>query len=243
MFSARKSALSLVAGAFAALVATHAGAATYKVYDQFNVSGGAITAADFAFGYLPGSETFAGTLTAFTRFDTACAGNPNFQCAATFSGDTTPGVYKAPGAYATGTVVFEPGELNLHTGPGGESAGVQFIAPTAGSYRFKGGFSLNDHSPTGVSLAAFVGTASQFSTSLGGGLGASHLIDFTADLDAGERVTFLVGPGQSYSNDSTGLTLAVTTGVPEPSAWAMMIMGFGGAGALLRGRRGRRLAA
>lgn len=33
------------------------------------------------------------------------------------------------------------------------------------------------------------------------------------------------------------------TAVPEPATWALMIVGFGGAGAMIRSRRGRRLAA
>jgi hypothetical protein len=36
-------------------------------------------------------------------------------------------------------------------------------------------------------------------------------------------------------NDSTGL--AVTVSVPEPASWALMIGGFGMAGAMLRRRR------
>jgi len=236
MTKLRNSAVGLVVGAVAALAASGAGAATYKVYDQFNIAGGAVTAADFAFGYLPGGQTFSGALTGFTRFDTACAGDANVQCAATFSGDTTPGVYKTAGAYTTGTVVFEPGELNLHSGPSGEAAGVQFIAPTAGLYAFKGAFSLNDTNPSGVSLAAFVGTASQFAANLSGGLGTTYLIDFDAQLAAGDRVTFLLGPNGTYANDSTGFTLSVSEGVPEPTTWALMIMGFAGAGVMLRRR-------
>ena len=238
----RKSALGLALGAAAALAASSAGAVTYKVYDQFNIAagGGSITAANFAFGYLPGGDTFSGALTSFSRFDTACNGSVDYQCAATFSGDTTPGVYKAAGAHATGTVRFEPGELNLHTGASGEAAGVQFIAPVAGLYTFKGVFSVNDiDNPGGVALSAFVGTDSEFSSTLAGPLGTSSLFNFTAELAADERVTFLVGRNGSYANDSTGFALTVSTGaVPEPSAWAMMILGFGGAGALLRRRRG-----
>lgn len=40
----------------------------------------------------------------------------------------------------------------------------------------------------------------------------------------------------------TGRANAITTVVPEPGTWALMIMGFGGAGAMLRSRR-RSLAA
>ena len=234
MFSFGKSLAGLLAGAAGALAASSAGAVTFKAYDQFNIAAGAVTAPDFAVGYLDAAATFTGALTDFTRFETACAGNAAIQCAATLGGDATPGVYKASGAYASGTTVFDPGELNLHPGPGGQRAGVQFVAPTAGTYRFQGSFSLNDTSPTGVALAGYVGTASAFAASLGGGLGATYLFDFEADLAADERVTFLVGPDGTYAYDSTGLVLNVSTGVPEPAAWAMMILGFGMAGGLFR---------
>jgi hypothetical protein len=39
-----------------------------------------------------------------------------------------------------------------------------------------------------------------------------------------------------YVANSYG-TLAVTNGVPEPAAWTMMIVGFGGIGAMMRRRR------
>ena len=41
------------------------------------------------------------------------------------------------------------------------------------------------------------------------------------------------------TNDDTGLTSTDSQvgGVPEPATWAMMLVGFGGMGALLRGRR------
>ncbi|MDP3852663.1 PEPxxWA-CTERM sorting domain-containing protein [Phenylobacterium sp.] len=221
-----------------------AGAATYSAYDQFNVAGGAITATDFAFGYLPGGDTFGGALTAFTRFDTNCAGNVNFQCAATFSGDTTPGVYKAAGSHATGTVVFQPGELNLHPGSQGELTAVQFIAPIAGLYSFSGTFSINDLYPNSVSLLTYVGGTNTHSSTLSGGFGSSYAINFDANLAAAQRVTFLVGPNGAYNNDSTGFALTVSAGgVPEPATWAMMILGFAGTGVALRRQKAIRAAA
>ena len=58
-------------------------------------------------------------------------------------------------------------------------------------------------------------------------------------------------PGVAYLANSVGVISFARThpnaapldsapgGVPEPAAWALMILGFGGAGALLRQRRGR----
>jgi hypothetical protein len=75
------------------------------------------------------------------------------------------------------------------------------------------------------------------------------------------HATYLLGPG---SYDVTGLAIqspfgagaaaielgavdglagGVGNGVPEPATWAMMLMGFGGLGALLRRRRASAIAA
>jgi len=45
-------------------------------------------------------------------------------------------------------------------------------------------------------------------------------------------------PFSGYVAHSVG-TITMQNGVPEPAAWTMMILGFGGVGALLRQRRGR----
>jgi PEP-CTERM motif len=50
----------------------------------------------------------------------------------------------------------------------------------------------------------------------------------------------LVVSGTSGANGSYAGTVSFTPSVgavPEPAAWALMIMGFGGAGAMLRRRR------
>ncbi|MCW5759940.1 MAG: FxDxF family PEP-CTERM protein [Phenylobacterium sp.] len=45
------------------------------------------------------------------------------------------------------------------------------------------------------------------------------------------------GGGAAYTAMLTFMPAATVPGVPEPAGWAMMIAGFGGAGAVLRGRR------
>jgi hypothetical protein len=40
----------------------------------------------------------------------------------------------------------------------------------------------------------------------------------------------------NYYYDSTGLSASITA-VPEPATWAMMIIGFGAAGSMIRRRR------
>ena len=45
------------------------------------------------------------------------------------------------------------------------------------------------------------------------------------------------------TGDNTSFIDKVSAGVPEPASWALMILGFGGAGAALRRRRGQAVSA
>lgn len=214
------------------LAASPAAAVTYSAYDQFAISDGVITAANFAFGYASSAYAGADAISSFTTIQAQCVGDINLQCA---SSGGLPGVFKTAGAYVSGTSFFEPGELNLHPGYGNEFAIVQFIAPISGMYNFAGAFSANDTSPNSVDIAAYVSGVSQIANARGA-------FNFDTALTAGQKVSFAVGAAGNYTYDSTGLALNVTGpdpvgGVPEPTSWALMILGFGGAGAALRRRR------
>jgi hypothetical protein len=224
--------------AAAALIAGPAAAASYSVYDQFAVSGGVITAADFAFGYAGSTYAGADTITAFETIETPCAGDANLQCARSANGSS---VVKASGAYdPAGTPFFDAGELNLHPGAGNETTVVQFIVPISGLYSFAGAFTANDTSPNSIGAAAYVAGVSQIANARGS-------FSFDANLTAGQKVSFALGSAGDYTFDSTGFALNVTGpdasgGIPEPETWALMILGFAGAGATLRARRRATLA-
>ena len=66
---------------------------------------------------------------------------------------------------------------------------------------------------------------------------AAGFYGFTSDLGV-RSVTFSSGPGESFDLDNLrfGSALAIA-GVPEPASWALMILGFGGAGMAIRRRR------
>jgi hypothetical protein len=100
---------------------------------------------------------------------------------------------------------------------------------------------------TNATFAGAGGSGAVFGTQPGGGTVTytSDFVDFT-DQTAGDFSIGLTGitPGFSasaWTADSVGSFASdsanVGNGVPEPATWAMMIVGFGGVGVLMRRRR------
>lgn len=88
------------------------------------------------------------------------------------------------------------------------------------------------------------GVGGPFSFSLSKNGGATGLVDsasLNTFLEAGAYVLTITG--FSYGNAQYGGNTTVTSVVPEPAAWAMMIGGFAGVGGLMRARRQRVAAA
>jgi hypothetical protein len=145
------------------------------------------------------------------------------------------------------SVVHPNNVLNLH--PGGSQNGsmtggddidtvVRFTAQTGGSYSFNGFFQALDTNPTGVRIKAGGNAVNISGSALQNTLqpGAPTNFAFNSLLAQGDTVDFVVNRLNNYGNDSTGLSLSVAL-VPEPATWAMMIIGFGAAGSMIRRRR------
>ena len=66
--------------------------------------------------------------------------------------------------------------------------------------------------------------------------GSKRLRVFRGYLDGGLSKVFIADADQNYANNFGGVSLRITA-VPEPSTWALAIMGFGMAGAMLRRRK------
>ncbi len=60
--------------------------------------------------------------------------------------------------------------------------------------------------------------------------GQSETFGGTVSLLAGDTLTFAVNNDGKYNFDLTGLTATIRSSIPEPSTWAMMLLGFAGLG-------------
>jgi hypothetical protein len=160
---------------------------------------------------------------------------------------TTPIVGENMGAaYNFETVVVPTGVLWVHPGSVLDVL-VQWTTPTAGSYSYSGEYELLDTHPTGVIGEVFAGATELYSGTLTGPgakestvtPGESETFSGSVSLLAGETLTFAVNRDGNFGADSTGLTATITSlalgpttasSVPEPSTWAMMLLGFLGLG-------------
>ena len=217
--------------------ATPASAVTVDPYDQ--LTGPTPAVGSFVFGTVnPGT----GVITPFNSLQRPCDGNAPVTCFRN-AGDPfgIPSAVASTVAFPSGTVNVPNDRIFLHPS-NGAFAGVSFVAALSGTYNFAGEFSMQDVNPSGVEIGAIILNGAPVLTSslLFAG---SRTFNFDALLNAGQSVSFFVGPAGNSNNDSTGLFLRVTGlapvvgAVPEPSTWLMMILGFGLVGGTLRSRR------
>lgn len=249
--------------ALAILVPTTASAAIIRVSEGDFVAGsGLITFSEYADGtvnpfYAP--ATYGGGV-----------GSPTVSFDGYFTGQSlsaTPGV-DCPGAAASACVVGNPtGVLSLDaaspdtfiTGDGANptspvlSGSPQFSGPIAILFDidqfgvgFDGGF-FDAVGSTGITAFARDGTLLGTVTNTGTGIEFLGLV--STDPSQGIAGVFLDLTGSepfgfAIDNVRFGVRGQVQLpGVPEPSTWAMMLMGFGGLGAVLRRRQRLALAA
>ncbi len=131
-----------------------------------------------------------------------------------------------------GTVIYTVGYLNIDP-QSIVNAGVQFTAPTTGTYAFSGNFIGDDSTgnPHGVSIL-LNGSTSLFSGAAITGTSSTDSFSFNEPLTAGDKVLFTVGQGTSnpsYAYLSTGLRGAITLAtpsVPEPNSLTVLAVGL-----------------
>jgi hypothetical protein len=225
--------LGSAAIAATSLLAVSAHATT--VYDVFTDYGASV------FSY--GSGVGAG-LTPFSASYDPCF-TSNFECMTSTGPDSVPAVGRVTtggSAFFAGTVLVPTGLVWMHPDNGATPpTSVVFTAPTSGAYSIAGYFERLDTtngSGTGVDYTVYDNGVSIASGNLPNSTyGETSAFADTLTLAAGDHISFSISNvSLAYSYDSTGLSATITA-VPEPAAWAMMLVGFGGVGAAMRSRR------
>lgn len=133
-------------------------------------------------------------------------------------------------AFFDGNVGMAAGQLDLVSSVSGQQSNyvtdLVFTAPTSGTYSLNSTFT-GDQVGIGVGVDVLKSGTSLFSSTLTA-YGQSAPYNTTLFLNAGDTVTFAVTQG--FGNQNAGLDATLTAGVPEPSTWAMLILGFVGTG-------------
>ncbi len=228
--------LAVAAGAL--VVASAASATTWDAFSSFNGTNGA---GGFTYGSYDGATQ---AFTPFTGDAGGCGGLIDGVICLDGGSSSLPAAFKTTeGAHQSGTVLVPADALILHPGPdAGEDSAVFFTAPTSGVYKITVSTFVADVNPSGVLIYGLEdGFSDVFLTSLGAN-NASFSGVYTGFLNANQKIGLGVDYDGVYYNDSTGVNFTIST-VPEPAAWALMLVGFGGLGAAMRTRRRMAVAA
>jgi hypothetical protein len=234
----KKIAAFSVSAAFAFGVIAPAQASTFADYDASSTAANLSWTETAGVGVL---STQAGTLTSFSFLTPALSGIESVPALFTLSA-----VSSAPAQSVLGLTV-EPG---LSGGFSFTYAGANPLH--VGSQTFLTGANLLSGTFAGAEIEGQTGgsTASVQDEIITGGTVsyASAFTDFaptgdkalSIELTSVSKFTVSNGELDSFNGVSTG---SFASDVPEPAAWAMMLVGFGGMGATMRARRKRALAA
>ena len=128
-------------------------------------------------------------------------------------------------AFFDGNVGASANQIILIASVSGASTDLVFTAPTSGLYNFSGSFT-GDQVNIGVNVEVLENSSLLFSSSVNA---FGQIVPFNGSLtlSAGDTLRFEATTGSGFQN--TGLNLSISA-VPEPSTWAMMILGFVGIG-------------
>jgi hypothetical protein len=123
-----------------------------------------------------------------------------------------------------------PGYLFFHPGEHGEVVDLRFTAPVAGFYTATFTTRLTDPADCGPGcdgVNAIINGSSLVRDRSTGFTDAT--LTWSGDLAAAGFIDFSIDPRTNYGWDST-VGLATVSSIPEPSTWAILILGFAGVG-------------
>jgi hypothetical protein len=199
----------------------------------------------------------AATVTVAGTSNPFLAGAPNGSscCGGGTPDDTAPAESPAFAAHVVGgsviTVTGVTGDvLNFPSsspsdGPNGDPTNAQSVGPLNGISGFTNapinalvgvflGSTLSGAAPASLDFSAAPTTTPALQQIFF--IGDGSLGSFVAPTDA-TRLYLGTIDGYQWSNNSGAFNVTLTGGVPEPTTWAMMLVGFGGLGVAMRSRR------
>jgi len=147
--------------------------------------------------------------------------------------------------FANGTAVFPTNALDIHPGLNTDVI-IKFTAPTAGTYAYSGLFEIDDFvAPNGIIGKIYHNSSQIYLQALNGPAattlqpGGAIYFSGSEILAAGDTLSFAANNAGNYLFDSTGFAVTINSAVPEPSTWAMMILGFAGVGFMAYRRKSK----
>jgi hypothetical protein len=195
----------------------------------------------------------AGSANAAVTFYSFGGSAPVLPLVTDFSGDTTgsaPTTTASGYSWSSGTGVV----LDNTTGSGAEPAVANGVYGTGNYLSILGGASetLSVTKPGINTIELYIGSLDTYNTlffagpnvtytgaDLGLLSGAANGAQTASNTNGVFEFTFSAPvTGVTFSSSSNSLEIAsISAGVPEPGVWAMMLVGFGGMGAMMRRRR------
>lgn len=190
----------------------------------------------------------AASATSFVGTTGGCFGNLNNS---PVSPACTPTAAATIGNLTFGAGAFSVQDSNgfagIGSGTGTNTLGFLSLNPVPGTINYNGTpFTLmvSFTSPGALSGTYFSTVIGSVTDSVAGGVQVNFANPNTLSFGSGADAFTLTVNNVSVSNDGhlTPITGYITTAVPEPATWALMLLGFGGIGLAMRRRRQPALA-
>ncbi len=146
--------------------------------------------------------------------------------------DYTAGIGKNVGQAPVNGI--SPGEVALHPGWDNSFGVARWTAPVSGTFDVGATFGTGDLGWESYYISVNKSTVLQSLSDSDG-----QVFTFRRQLNAGDTIDFIVGVpvGWGYGYDSTPLSATITTAVPEPESYALMLAGLGLLGFMARRKK------